>query len=239
MTEIKPIVRNANGLIEGVNYILSEDGQKVDWRKMVKPEYLVPNKQSFDKQGKPAPASIDGLEDRDLLILLGGIKELARLRGFRAVNQTITSPCKDLVACACHITWFPNFETENITVTSAGAADATISNTSGFGNLFLTTIAENRAFVRCVRNFLGIKIVGQDEMTPQGVQAVEEPAQDAPKTSPAGMLASLMAQKGVSFQDLKSKLVAEKCDGAESFESTADIPADKIWGLITRLKNKK
>jgi hypothetical protein len=237
--EIKPIVRDVHGLIQGINYIITDEGQRVDWRKMVKPEYLVPNKFSFEKDGKAVPTSIEGLEDKDLLILLGGIKELVKLRGFLTINQAITAPSRELVSCACHITWLPNFETEGKTLVSAGTADATIENTSGFGKKFLTTIAENRAFVRCVRNFLGIKVLGQDEIAPQGEQVTEEQPQKPVEVSPAGLLVQLMEHKGVSFESVKNKLITEKFKDAEKFNSPNDIPANKILELIGRLKNKK
>ena len=238
--EIKPLVRDSNGLIPGVDYVLSEDGSSIDWRKMVKPEYLVPNKQVFAKRNQEVPASIKDIEDKDLLILLQGIKELCKLRGFLSVTQTITSPCKELVACVCMISWIPNFETEGKILISTGAADATPGNTSGFGNLFLTAIAENRAFVRCVRNFLGIKILGQDEITPQGTAIVDSSPE--PVSQPAKPVASLeatMKEKNVSFEEVKNKLIAEKCEGAESFTSVSDIPPLKIFEIMERLKKKK
>ena len=43
-------------------------------------------------------------------------------------------------------------------------ANATSENTNDFCLKFLETIACNRAFVRCVRNFLNINIVGVDEL---------------------------------------------------------------------------
>ena len=39
-----------------------------------------------------------------------------------------------------------------------------IYHTSSFATKFLETIACNRAFVRCVRNFLNVHIVGDDEI---------------------------------------------------------------------------
>jgi hypothetical protein len=238
--EIKPITRNGFGLIEGVDYPLIEDGSAVDWRRLVKPEYLVPNKQVFIKRNQEVPASIKDIEDKDLLILLQGIKELCRLRGFLSISQVITTPSVELVACVCQISWMPNFETEGKILTSAGAADATPKNTSGFGNLFLTAIAENRAFVRCVRNFLGIKIIGQDEITPQGAAIVDSvPEQAAQPMSPIASLEAIMKEKNVSFGTVKDKLILEKCEGAEEFTSVSDIPPLKIFEILERLKRKK
>jgi len=41
-----PQQRNAWGLIEGINYINNEDGS-INWRAMVKPDHLFPNKGWF------------------------------------------------------------------------------------------------------------------------------------------------------------------------------------------------
>ena len=53
-----------------------------------------------------------------------------------------------------NITYLPNYETNFKEVTFSDVANATIENTSSFAKKFLETIACNRAFVRCVRNFL-------------------------------------------------------------------------------------
>ena len=37
------ITRDTDGLIKGVDYVFNEDGL-IDWRKMIKTEHLVPNK---------------------------------------------------------------------------------------------------------------------------------------------------------------------------------------------------
>ena len=233
--EIKPIVRDANGLITGVDYVIAPDGT-IDWRKMVKPEFLVPNKRVFEKNNKPVPETIEGLADNELLILLGGIKSLARLRGYHTVTYKLVAPTPEYVAATCHIDWKANFETEGEIITSGGTADAHPDNTDGFGRMYLAAIAENRAFVRCVRNFLGINIVGQDEVC----QKVDEAAAPASvQTSPAGLLEKLMAEKNVSFKDLQSKLVAEKVDGAADFKAISDIPKVKVFELIERLRKKK
>ena len=43
-TPPKVIKRNEYGLMEGLDYVYQENGL-VNWRKMIKPEYLVPNRQ--------------------------------------------------------------------------------------------------------------------------------------------------------------------------------------------------
>ena len=77
--------RDENGLLKNVEYPFNEDGS-VNWRGLVKEEHLFPNKSWFQMRGKDTPRSIEGLADHQLLIKLGGIKELAKLRGFSDVT---------------------------------------------------------------------------------------------------------------------------------------------------------
>lgn len=155
--------RNEAGLIASTTYSFNEDGS-VNWRAMIKPEFLYPNKDWFDIRKQQVPSSIEGLEDKQLLIMLGGIKELAKLRGFHSVSYDISNPHENYVTAKCTIEWIGNFESGNDLVTYQDVANATASNTDDFCLKFLETIACNRAFVRCVRNFLNIHIVGADEI---------------------------------------------------------------------------
>ena len=73
--KLKKIKRDANGLITGasVKYQYDENGL-IDWRRMVKSEHLVPNRQ------RTSETDVSKLEDNQLILLLGGIKELAQIR---------------------------------------------------------------------------------------------------------------------------------------------------------------
>lgn len=224
--------RNEYGLISNgsVKYFYTPEGA-IDWRKMINSKHLVPNKQNFEKFGKQVPKNIEGLEDKDLLILLAGIKELAQIRGFSSVEYQICSPAGDYIAAICKISWFPNFETENKPVTFSAIGDASPFNTTSFGKNFLGPIAENRAFVRCVRNFLKINITGQDEMAPSTSEQIVE-------DTSSNILEELMKKYGVTFQKIKEKLIEEKFDKAENLQSISDIPKFKQFELIERIKKK-
>jgi hypothetical protein len=235
--ELKPITihRDKSGLITTpkIDYAFNKDGF-VDWRKMVKPEHLVPNRQRTQE------ADVSSLEDKDLLILLGGIKELAQVRGYSSVEYGVESPARDYVVATCMITWIPNFETEGRQVTFSAIGDASPANTSSFAQDYLGPIAENRSFVRCVRNFLRINVVGQDEVgnakTNSASQAATSAAGDfSPKTH----LASLMKSKGITFDKLKLKLAKEGYDKASGIEKLEDIPNMKVFELIERINQVK
>jgi hypothetical protein len=154
--------RDKNGLLQNVKYVFNEDGS-INWRAMVREEHLFPNKAWFERFNKPLPKVIKGLKDHQLLIKLSGIKELARLRGFNSVSYETVKCSYEHVAVKCNINFISNYETLSET-SYEDMANATINNCSSFAVKFLETIACNRSFVRAVRNFLNIHIVGLDEM---------------------------------------------------------------------------
>ena len=229
----KLVTRNQYGLIEDqtLNYIFNDDGT-INWRKMVKTEHLVPNRQ------KTQETDVSKLQDKDLLILLGGIKELAQIRGYTSVEYKVVAASESYFATSCRITWLPNYETGGKEVVFESLADATLNNTKSFAKFFLAAIAENRAFVRCVRNFLKINIVSQEELGDAKLLDDSSPVNENP-TSPQSLLEKVMKEKGVNFDTLKKRLIKEKFENSENLNSIADISKVKIFELIDRLKKVK
>jgi hypothetical protein len=223
----KVLKRNEYGLLEDppIPYVFNDDGY-VNWRKMIRPEFLVPNKQRTQE------TDISKLEDKDLLILLGGIKELAQIRGFTCVSYDVPEAGPNYVIASCYINWIGNYETSNVDVSFQALADASPDNTQSFARNYLAAIAENRAFVRCVRNFLKINIVGQEEI---GTKVVDEPAPENPM-SPATVLYNLMKEKNISFEQIQKRLVKDKYEKAEEITSINDLSKPKIFELIERIK---
>lgn len=224
------ITRNQYGLIEdrGLNYVFNDDGT-INWRKMVKTEHLVPNRQ------KTQETDVSKLQDKDLLILLGGIKELAQIRGYTSVEYKVVAASESYFATSCKISWLPNYETGGKEIIFESLADATVNNTKSFARFFLAAIAENRAFVRCVRNFLKINIVSQEELgdaklLDDASNNVENP------TSPHAVLDKVMKDKNISFDQLKKKLIKEKFENAENISIIQDISKSKVFELIERIK---
>jgi len=198
--------RNTFGLLGNVDYVFSEDGS-VNWRSMIKDEHLFPNRSWFDLRKKDVPRTIDGLGDHQLLIKLSGIKELAKLRGFTDIAYEVVKCQPDHVAVICRMTFLPNYETGGKPVQFQDMANATLDNTSSFATKFLETIACNRAFVRCVRNFLNVHIVGDDEIdksnNPGG--ANNSSPNISPSLTPYSMVENLAKEKlnCSSFQEFK------------------------------------
>jgi hypothetical protein len=237
--------RNSFGLIEGVEYIFNTDGS-INWRSMVKSEFLFPNRSWFEARKQQMPSSIDGLTDAQLLIKLGGIKELAKLRGFKSVKYDIIKCEPTYVAVKCGITWIPNFESEN-EIYFEDMANATVNNTSDFAIKFLETIAANRAFVRSVRNFLNIHIVGGDEMdsSKKGTPAIYEEEAETSLPSSQGMLEKTAKKAGMKnfseFQDyLHNANLLKVYSNNESkvWTTWTDIPAKEARILMSIINGK-
>jgi len=228
------IERDDKGLLSGVDYIFEENGL-INWRKMVKPEFLVPNRD------RTKESNIENLQDRDLIILLGGLKDLAQIRGFDSVDYNVFSAAEDYVCVSCTISWIPNFETEGRGVMFQSLASTSLNNTKDFGKLYLAEMAENRAFCRCVRNFLRINIVSAEELSnsPSSNPFTNGGATSSSSNEPSQILADAMKQKGVSFSSVKKRLMSEGYADAESLNSVNDISKTKIFELISRIKNKK
>jgi len=225
------IKRNEYGLLEdkNINYVFNDDGS-VNWRKMIKLEFLVANRDRTDE------TDISKLEDNELIILLGGLKDLANIRGYHSVTYTVTHASPEYVCASCSIVWIGNYETENgESILFQSVADAGLNNTEGFGQMYLAAIAENRAFCRAVRNFLRINIVAKEEI--KNVKTSKpNPAHNS--ASPDIYLTNLMKEKKVNFASIKDKMVKEAVDGADGWGSVKDIPRIKMFEIIERMQKK-
>ena len=228
------------GLIEGVEYKFNEDGS-INWRAMIKPEHLYPNREWFESRKLQMPDSIEGLGDHQLLVKLAGIKELARFRGFACVHYTLNTISPDYATAICEIRWLPNYETSGLEQTFSSAANATKENCSGFGIKFLETIAENRSFVRSVRNYLNIHIVGDDEIDKsKNKVAYEESSNIVKPLTPQQALKNVAKQSlnCEDFNDFKKYLRTlwkngdYKNENAASWESFEDIPIKESRELL-------
>jgi hypothetical protein len=191
------------------------------------------------------PSSIEGLDDKQLLIMLGGIKELAKLRGYTGVQFQVNNISDGYVTARCTIDWQNNYETGGDWTTEyQDVANASLANTDAFCAKFLETIACNRAFVRCVRNYLNIHIVGADEIDKsQGQPAPVEAV--APPITPLGILEKLLREKYSvdSFEDFKGLLrdlwkeERYRNEEAAEWNSFQDIDGAEARRLLAVLNN--
>jgi len=244
-------LRDEKGLIKNVNYIFKKDGT-VDWRAMVNPAHLYPNKDWFARRNMAVPETSDGLRDDQLLIKLAGIKEVAKLRGFNRVSFNFPKLENDYVVATCQVDWIENFETSfdpNVfnVIASMDVANATFENTDGFGQKFLETIAANRAFVRTVRNYLSIHIVGEDEIAKGNGAKMSAASEGSADVSPQGILSKKFADSshchsGAEWPDFKEwlrelwKSETYRNEEAKNWKSWSDIPAKDARTLLKFVK---
>ena len=244
--------RDNHGLLENVNYKFNDDGS-VDWRAMIKPEFLYANKEWFEARNMDIPTTTEGLQDNQLLVMLGGIKELAKLRGYTSVNYDITNVTEDYFVAKCTINWSNNYESvSEYSVIYSDTANATLENTDSFCSKFLETIACNRAFVRCVRNYLGIHIVGADEIDKSEDKAPAKKksggASQIFAITPTGTLQKTLAEvlNITDFDDFKEYLrtlwknEVYKNEDIKEWTDFKDVPAKECRIIIALIrKNQK
>jgi hypothetical protein len=232
--------RDEKGLLKNVNYVFKDDGS-IDWKLMIPDEYIVVNTEYFERRQMQPPATAEGLDDKQKLVLLGGIKELAKIRGVLNIEKKVWESSNDRAVVSCKITFAPNYETDMRPFVYEEVASATLSNTNSFSQFFLETIASNRAFVRAVRNALRIDIVGSDELANVPTQNNAESSSEAEvwhalKDAAANAVTKKFPNGFQSFNDFKSQLVEKKVEGAENWNDWKDVPVSTAFKLISQLK---
>lgn len=260
-------MRDENGLMKSIKYILNTDGT-VNWRAMLKQEYLYPNPDFFKNRKLAIPDSVDGLEDKQLLIYLAGLKDVAKIRGFTSVEFDLNTVHPEHIQAKCRIVWIPNFESDFKENLYEEYASATKSNADGFGMKFPEAIACNRAFVRCVRNYLGINIVGADELdkssgfkgvySDMGGENISVGA-DSSNLSPQGLLKNSFVSKHNGVDDIKKFIkymrgvykkleetdpektsgIVGAMDGADTWTSFEEMPSKSARILLSILNDTK
>jgi len=236
--QIKNFYRDAQGFLECITYNFNENNT-INWRSMINKEHLVPNRDAFKSQKDIDLKEIDisSLKDNQLLILLAGIKELAQIRGYKNVRYDVIQAQPDYVAVKCTIDWLANYETSNQEVSFSALADAHLDNTKDFAKNFLMAIAENRAFIRAVRSFLKINIVGNDEMG-KTTHVDTEIESSVTATQPIALLQKTMDEHKITFEQIKNGAIQKKMNGAETWVSLDNIPPLSMFTIISGIKNK-
>lgn len=237
--QVNKFKRDPNGLLECIDYTFNQDNT-INWRAMISKEYLVPNRDSFKNQKDINLKELDItiLADNQLLILLAGLKELAQIRGYKNVSYDVIQSQPDYVSVKCTIDWIPNYETSMEPVSFSALADAHLDNTKDFAKNFLMAIAENRAFVRAVRSFLKINIVGNDEMgKTTHIDTEVEPNTNI--TQPIALLQKTMEEYSITFEQIKARAIQKKMENAENWININDISPLSMFTIISGIKANK
>jgi len=238
--------RDANGLISGLKHQFREDGF-VDWKRMIPKEFVVPNEEVTTVEGADA-SDVDELEDYQKLVLLGGTKELAKIRGLISRKTKIDYVGDYKAVATCELTFVGNYETGGIPLVYSDSASATVDNTGSLGSMYLETIASNRALVRAVRNALNVHILSAEEINvkPSGQSAMSEEEAMAAGNKPTDILAEKAKVVGYPiFEQFKEKLVSNggvkniPLETVESWTEWKDIDPKHVWILIPLLNKKK
>ncbi len=238
--------RLPNGLLEGFNYIRSEDG-RINWKAHLNVKWLRvkdDKKAEVEKKYGKSVRELDlsTVEDYYLYVTLGGYNEVARLRGFDSLIHSVDYVDSQKAVVTCTIRFIPNVE-EPGGLTCAGVASGSIYNISPDFASFMETIAENRAFVRCVRRALNINIVGAEELG-KGValpasQAPESVPEETASLKPYAVLEKTCRELGVTFETLKGRSIASKAllkGDATQWTDWRDIDKGDVWTLLDKIK---
>ena len=266
-TELKTESKN---LINDVNYIYLDNGL-INWRAMIPSQFLyIQTKnerlcKAFEKQYGKDPKFVSdkdipdmGIEDKFLLISLAGIKYVAKLRGILSYKTTLTNVVYDknyqcVVSCSviAEIVFSPNFETNNQPVTYCGVGGASLANTFDFAQRYIETIAENRAFVRAVRNFLNINVVSDTEIGPDSsalspIQPIvnnddnKESRVSVTGHSPIDALQQKCKNLNITFEQLKSncskKYKSILVSDPDTWESWLSIDQNDVYRILSKIK---
>lgn len=254
------------GLIEGLRYVYDENG-KINWKALVDPKFLYIAREHEDKvvkeQGKPL-AEVDLLLVRDdwLRIRVGGLNQLAHMRGVRSCRYPHVETREGHATVSCEITFIGNSESGMEPETWSGIASASIRSVDKHFIPYLETFAENRAFSRCVKRALQINILSDIEVGGEGKKAAEggsssTPTEDAgnvgdeqgsntPAFQPYEVLSKKCAALKITFEALKTRTVEvnalapenEKClTDPATWGSFADIQPRDAWLLMGKIES--
>ncbi len=245
-----PYKRNESGLLENMDYVFRDDGS-VNWKTMIPSEFVKANEEVLEQEGVEMPDDISELEDYQKVILLGGMKEVAKIRGLKRRSTKVDYVSDTKAVVTTELEFIDNYEGSLV---YSDTASATIDNTGGIGSFYLETIAANRSFVRAVRNALRIDVLGNDELKAafSSSNYTGKGETSAMGVKPYDTLRELAENKGYnSFQEFKNKVIEKRetiekttrqkipQTSVEGWEDWDKIEFEFIWPLIEILQKSK
>jgi hypothetical protein len=218
--------RNSEGFINSLEYKTDKHGFII-WRDMISPEYLYPNKEYFERRGQAVPSTAEGLADNQCLVKIGGLIELMRIRGYTLLDQQVLNVDNGYVTAKCTITWLPNLETDNKPVTFSWVANSNVGNCGDFMANFQETQAQNRALSLCIRKFLNINIVSDEEMSKGETKLIPEKEKSQPTLPDINnKLKNMLIAKGLKTQE-SLLAILEEMKSAEKISIDLDDVKDE------------
>lgn len=252
-TEPISFERDDRGLIKGVVYHFTPDG-RVDYLKMVDPKFLYITDDKKDRVCQEQGVTLDKVDltkvnEKWLRITIGGINQLAQLRGIISVDYPTIVVADGSVTASCSIAFVGNFETDGVPFTCAAIASANIYNVDANFSPYLATFAENRAFTRCVKRALQINVVSDEEIGGDGKQALQvfqSAMQEIPSpasTPVAGfearhLLETRCSDKKITFEQMK--MAAQNHQNAwikppDQWTSFEDLQPNDVFFILGKM----
>lgn len=213
-----------------------DDRGFIKWRELVNKEHVVLNRAVFAKKGvdvftiseEERNKYLESSPDDHKIIRLAGFRDLARLRGYTDVSQKVEM-IGDSVTVTCSISFAPLEETRWQTVSYTGIGSASFNDVAPDYRCFLPAIASNRAFCRCVREYLGITSVSEEELNPNDKVEV------AKTSSPLALVKEKCLEKGISFDVLKLELAGRGLE-TENWVTFDDMPISVCFAALESIK---
>lgn len=209
----------------------------VDWRRIVNQEKnVLLNKQKFASIG----VDIDKISEEEVqeykktapddfvFISLGGLRELAELRGCDSYKVEMVECSPDNYVAKAEIHFLPNEEEPN-GLTFSGIGSASSYNVNYGFKYYLPALAENRSYARAVRNSLRVRSLYNEE-----AKTDEKPSENTVGINPIKIFKDKLEKKNWSFEELKA--AAEKAGyWKDEWKSITDLKESACFILSTKL----
>ena len=253
---IPPFERDERGLVKGITYHYTPEG-RIDWKRLVSPQFLYVTNEHKDRACQEQGVTLDKLDltkvnDKWLRITIGGINQLANLRGYVSMDYPIMHVADGSVTVTCSMTFIGNYETDMVPLTCAAVASANLYSVDKDFTPYLATFAENRAFTRCVKRALQINILSDVEIGGDSKKAAQVAQTEAPESSApvAGfearhLLESKCTEKKISFETMRGAAILHVNNWVKaptewkSFEDVQPTDAFFVLGRMEEADQKR
>lgn len=239
--KISSVRDSETNLLPSVKYIYDKYGF-IDYKSLISPEYFVLNRWNYAKRGididtlseEQRAEELSKAKEEDLLILLRGFKDIARVRGYTSMKSDLLHYSAVEAVVKVTIDWLPNIETgfEKLSVSCIKAASSNEPSINQDFVHYLAAIAENRAFVTVVRNSLNIPIIGRDEIVDKKVELKVT----SPK--PNKFLEEFCQKKGIGFKTVISFIDENQLEEIDPNWNDFDKLPNALSGTLLHLLSK-
>lgn len=254
MSDTPTFERDERGLVKGVTYHYTPAG-KIDWRRMVDTKFLYVcddfKDRACQEQGKTlTELDLTLVKDDWLRMRIGGINQIAHLRGVLSVDYPFIHITDSCVTMSCSITFIANFETQDAPLTFSSTASASMWNLDRKNTPYMATQAENRSYARTVKRALEINITGDFEIGGDGKGPPAPESVESATVKPAGfearhLLEAKCIERKISFDTMKAAAALHinswvKAPGEwKSFEDVQPTDAFFVLGKLGEAEEKR